>query len=201
MLENWFMIIQFCGLSGAGKSTLARSVETILNSKGYSVEIIDGDEYRKTLCSGLSFSKKDRVENIRRMAFVAAQLSKHGIISIICAINPYEEIRQEVAATYANTRTVHIDCSIETLKIRDTKGLYRKAFLPGDHPDKLTNLTGINDTFNVPTHPDLYINTDLHTIDDCAHRIARFIQQQQKQVAATKWIPLPLQGLTLPKNV
>lgn len=192
------MIIQLCGLSGAGKSTLARAVEIILNKKGLPVEIIDGDEYRKTLCYGLGFSKDDRMENMRRMAFVAGQLSKHGIIAIICAINPYDQIRHEVRATYPHTKTIHIDCSVETLKIRDTKGLYRKAFLPPDHPDKVNNLTGINDPFDIPGEPDLYVNTDLNTIAECARTIARFILQQEK--VENKWMPRAAHSLSLRKN-
>lgn len=169
------MIIQLCGLSGTGKSTLARAVETTLARQGWSVEIIDGDEYRKTLCQGLGFSEKDRMENVRRMAFVAAQLSKHGVIVLICAINPYEKIREEIREQYLQVKTVHIDCSIQTLRQRDTKGLYLRAFLPDDHPEKISNLTGINDPFDIPVDPDLYINTDIYSVSDCHIMLVKFI--------------------------
>lgn len=168
------MIIQLCGLSGTGKSTLARAVETTLTRQGLRVEVIDGDEYRKTLCHGLGFSEQDRMENVRRMAFVAGQLSRHGVIVIICAINPYEKIRQEIRDTYPQVKTVHIDCSIQTLRKRDTKDLYRRAFLPDDHPDKITNLTGINDAFDTPVDPDLYVNTDIYSVSDCHVMMVRF---------------------------
>jgi len=172
------MIIQFCGLSGAGKSTLAKTTGVELRNRHLAVEIIDGDEYRKTLCTGLGFSKKDRIENIRRMAFVAGKLSDHNIISIICAINPYEEMRREIASAYKNVMIIHIDCLLETLKIRDTKGLYQKALLPDAHPEKILNLTGINDSFDIPVNPDLYINTDKHTISDCTNKIVSYILEQ-----------------------
>ncbi|MGC4103194.1 MAG: adenylyl-sulfate kinase [Ferruginibacter sp.] len=171
------MIIQFCGLSGAGKSTLAREAEKQLQQLGIEVEIIDGDEYRATLCKGLGFSRQDRFENMRRMAFVAHQLSKHNIVAIICAINPYDEIRSEISTTYPGVVTMHIDCSVEVLKSRDTKGLYQKAFLPAGHPQKLHNLTGINDTFDTPSQPDLYINTDADTIINCSGKIVEFVQE------------------------
>jgi adenylylsulfate kinase len=174
------MIIQLCGLSGTGKTTLSIITSEMLISHGYSVEVIDGDEYRKTLCNGLGFSKEDRIENMRRMAFVAAQLSKHGIIAIICAINPFEEMRKEVVNKYGDVKTIHIDCPIETLKIRDTKGLYRKAFLPDDHPEKIRNLTGINDTFEPPVHSDLYINTDRYSINACTNKMVLFIERHFK---------------------
>ncbi|MBS1512502.1 MAG: adenylyl-sulfate kinase [Bacteroidetes bacterium] len=169
------MIIQFCGMSGAGKTTLARAAQKELQRRGIAVEIIDGDEYRASLCKGLGFSKQDRMENMRRMAFVAHQLSRYGIVSIICAINPYEEMRKEIRDIYPNVSTAHLDCSVEVLKIRDTKGLYQKAFLSADNPNKITNLTGINDPFEVPKEPDLYINTDTDTIVKCVNKLVQFI--------------------------
>jgi adenylylsulfate kinase len=189
------MIIQMCGLSGSGKSTLARSVETILKRRHIKVEILDGDEYRQTLCKGLGFSRHDRSENIRRMAFVARQLSKHGIVAIICAINPYEEVRQEVAASYPNVKTIHIDCSVEILKARDTKGLYQKAFLPEGHPEKIMNLTGINDPFDTPEQPDLHVNTDSDTIITCRDKLVHFIHEHLKRKEKSLVVNLNEPGL------
>jgi len=171
------MIIQFCGLSGAGKSTLAKSVKKELALYRLSVEVIDGDEYRKTLSNGLGFSKPDRLENIRRMAFVARQLSKYGIIAIICAINPYDEMRAEISETYPNVKLVHIDCSLSLLRSRDTKGLYKRALLPESHPEKVNNLSGINDPFDIPVDPDLYINTGEYSISQCTNMIVDFIRK------------------------
>jgi len=181
------MIIQLCGLSGSGKSTLARKAEQQLKKRGIDVEVIDGDEYRATLCKGLGFSRQDRFENMRRMAFVAHQLSKHGVVVIICAINPYEQIRHEIASMYPDVATIHIDCSVEILKARDTKGLYQKAFLPVGHPEKINNLTGINDPFDRPEQPDLHLNTDADTIINCTNKIVRFIQNNAK---TTKAVPV-----------
>ena len=171
------MIIQLCGLSGAGKTTLAKTAEKDLTLQHFSVEVLDGDEYRKSLCKELSFSKKDRFENLRRMAFVARQLSKHGIIAIICAINPYEEMRQEIGVSYPNVKTIHIDCSLETLRCRDTKGLYEKALLPEGHPDRIINFTGVSDPFETPIRPDLYVNTDGYSVEECAFKIVHFIRR------------------------
>ncbi len=167
-------IYQFTGLSGAGKSTLANAVKPLLEVAGRRVELIDGDVYRQVLCKDLGFSKADRQENIRRLAFVANLLSQHGVVVIIAAINPYEEIRQEIKKQYG-AEIVWINCGLETLKERDPKGLYRKAFLPDDHPEKLFNLTGVSDTFDVPEHPDLIINTEKQTIDEAVQQLADFI--------------------------
>jgi adenylylsulfate kinase len=169
------MIIQFCGLSGSGKTTLAMHTRNLLQEKGIPVELIDGDEYRKVLCADLGFSKEDRNTNIRRLAFVASKLSAHGIVTIICAINPYDAIREEIRAKYPDVKTVYIHCDMQTLIARDTKGLYKKALLPDDHPDKIKNLTGVNDPFDVPSSPDLVIDTSVETIDESIAKLLGLI--------------------------
>jgi adenylylsulfate kinase len=169
------MIIQFCGLSGSGKSTLAQHVKQYLALQNINVEILDGDEYRKVLCADLGFSKEDRNQNIRRLAFVASKLSQYNIVAIICAINPYGDIRLEIAKTYKNVKTVFIECDLETLKLRDTKGLYRKAFLPDGDPDKIHNLTGVNDPFEQPENPDLIIKSGTESIASSLEKLAQFI--------------------------
>ena len=169
------MVILLCGLSGAGKTTLANSVKYKLDESGTNTEIIDGDEYRKMLFKELSYSKNDRFENIRRLGFIASKFSARGIVTIISAINPYAEIRNELKETYPNVKTVFVDCSVEKLIDRDTKGLYKRALLPAGHPDKLFNLTGINDQFDIPQAPDLYLNTGKMDINECTLLLFNFI--------------------------
>jgi adenylylsulfate kinase len=169
------MILLFCGLSGAGKSTLAEKVRHKLASEDIFIEIIDADEYRQRLFKDLGYSMEDRFENVRRLGFIANKFSSHNIITIISAINPYDAIRKELLRTYKNVKVVHIDCEIDVLIGRDTKGLYKRALLPEGHPDKLSNLTGINDPFEAPVSPDLYINTDTMGIKECVNEIKSFI--------------------------
>src|SRR5438128_2470028 len=152
------MVIQFTGLSGAGKSTLAEKIKPLLETRGMKVEVVDGDVYRKTICSDLGFSKEDRCENIRRLGQVAFSFSQEGCVAIIAAINPFESVRLELTTKY-NAKTVWIKCGIDILKQRDTKGLYKRALLPDQHPEKVFNLTGINDVFEEPGCPHLVINT------------------------------------------
>jgi adenylylsulfate kinase len=178
------MIIQLCGLSGAGKTTIASSIRNKAAASGIPIEIIDGDAYRESLCKDLGFSKEDRCENIRRLGFVASRLSNHGVICIISAINPYENIRRELKMKYAQVKTVYIDCSLDELISRDTKGLYKRALLPDNHPDKLNNLTGVNDPFEAPAQPDLHLKTDEHSIIACTNSLFQFIQQSIKQQGA-----------------
>ena len=170
------LIIQFTGLSGAGKTTLAQKVNDLFEAQQIHVEVIDGDVYRTTLCKDLGFSKADRCENIRRLGKEASELAKNSDITIIAAINPYEEIRNELKVNY-NAKTVWIKCAVEILSQRDTKGLYKRARLPEGHPQKISNLTGFNDVYENPTQPDLIIDTALETPEISAGKLFRFLQQ------------------------
>lgn len=174
------LFIQMTGMSGAGKTTLSSLVAGRLRSRGYQVELIDGDEYRAGLCSDLGFSKEDRNTNIRRLGFVSKVLSRNNVISIISAINPYDDVRKELDALAENVKTVYIKCDLETLKSRDTKGLYRKALLPDDHPEKIHNFTGISDPFEEPNSPDLVIETNGQQIDKSAKILENFILRSVK---------------------
>lgn len=170
------MIIQFCGLSGSGKTTLASTTKAYFIRNKIDIEVIDGDEYRKSLCADLGYSKEDRNTNIRRLAFVASRLSQYHIIPVICAINPYEDIRREVSALYPDVKTIYIKCSLEELIRRDTKGMYARAYLPDGDTKKITNLSGVNDPFEEPVNPDLVIETDKLTIEESVQKLISFIE-------------------------
>lgn len=163
------------GLSGAGKSSIAHLAGETLTAMGYKVELMDGDDYRKHLCRDLGFSKADRIENIRRLGFVGLTLAKHGIISILAAINPYEEARDALKRASLLTKTIFIDCPITVTRQRDAKGLYRRALLPINHPDHLEHFTGISDPYEAPEHPDLVIKTHIETPEQSAKLLTDFI--------------------------
>jgi adenylylsulfate kinase len=164
------LFIQMTGLSGSGKTTLSRAVAEKLHKEGYKVELIDGDEYRTELCNDLGFSKEDRNQNIRRLGFVGKVLARNNVVAIMAAINPYQEIRNEVKQLGPFVKTVHMDCDIETLIDRDPKGLYKRA-LSGE----IKNFTGISDPFERPEDPDLIINTADESLEESVERLYGFI--------------------------
>ena len=172
------ILIQLFGLSGVGKTTLAQAVKKELSDRNLKVEIIDGDEYRKVICRDLSFTKDDRIENIKRLGFVGNILARNGIIAILSAISPYEVARKELKDQYQNVYGVWLDCPIAELIKRDTKGLYYRALLPVNDPDKINNLTGINDTFEIPENPDLIINTNDSDINESKTILLTFIYEK-----------------------
>jgi adenylylsulfate kinase len=170
------ILLQMTGLSGAGKTTISGHVKEHLQQMGYKVELLDGDIFRNTLCRDLGFSKQDRCENIRRMGFVADILIRNNIIVLMAAINPYEEIRRELSENYS-AKTIWVNCDIEILKQRDTKGLYRRAFLPENHPAKINNLSGVNDVFETPEHADLVLDTTQESVAQSVQKVVNFILQ------------------------
>ena len=138
---------------------MAQAAQKALVALGYKVEVIDGDDYRSHICSDLGFSKADRLENIRRLGFIGLTLAKQGIITILAAINPYEEARVALQSKSSIVKTVSLSCSLEALKKNDVKGLYKRALLPRDHPDYLPNFTGITAPYEPPSTPELVIQT------------------------------------------
>lgn len=168
------MIIQLTGLSGSGKTTIATLTKAQLSILGIKTEIVDGDTYRKTLCKDLGFSEADRKENIRRLGNVAHNFAEHGCVSIISAISPFEVTRQELSEKY-NAKTVWINCPLNILIKRDTKGLYHKALLPPGTPGRIDNFTGVTQVYESPQAPDLILFTDQEPQELSAQKLVSFI--------------------------
>jgi adenylylsulfate kinase len=171
------MFIQLTGLSGAGKTSIAKNVKLWMHvHKQLMLEVIDADEYRKTVCSDLGFSKEDRCENIRRLGKIAEEFAANKRIVIIAAINPYATIRAELKERY-DAKTVWINCNIEQLVKRDTKGLYQRTLLPDGDSRKIYNLTGINDPYEAPADADLILNTAMDNLATSTQKLYDFILQ------------------------
>jgi len=159
-------VVWFTGLSGAGKSTLATALHERLVARGERVELLDGDAVRENLSKGLGFSKADRDTNVRRIAFVAGLLARHGVTVLVSAISPYRDTRDEVLAALPNTVEVFVDAPLSVVTDRDVKGLYLKA-IAGEIP----HFTGVSDPYEAPISPDLHLRTDLKSIDACLNEL------------------------------
>ena len=166
--------IWLTGLSGAGKSTIAERLVTRLRAGGDSVELLDGDFVRTNLSQGLGFSREDRDINIRRIGFVAELLTRNGVIVVVAAISPYRDAREDVKRKIPRFIEVHVDCAIEVLTARDTKGLYKRA-LAGE----IGNFTGISDPYEPPLNPSIVIHTDRESIEEAVENIWRELEARE----------------------
>lgn len=161
------VVVLFTGLSGSGKSTLARALHDLLLEDGrHTVTSLDGDVVRRHLSAGLTFSRADRETNIRRIGWVAAEISRHGGVALCSPIAPFDETRQQVRAMVAEAGgdfvLVHVATPLEECERRDRKGLYAKA-RRGEIPD----FTGISSPYEVPEDATVTVDTTGRTIEDC----------------------------------
>jgi adenylyl-sulfate kinase len=155
------------GLSGSGKSTLAREVQVDLAKRGYRVEILDGDEVRRTATRRLGFSKADRDLNVRFIGTLAGFLSRNGVVAIVAAISPYLATRQDVRRRHGGAFVeVYVKCGLEELVRRDPKGLYAKA-LRGE----VERFTGISDPYEPPISPEITVCTENERVSASRRRI------------------------------
>jgi sulfate adenylyltransferase len=160
----------FTGLSGSGKSTIANVLlSKLLELGGRPITLLDGDLVRKNLSSELGFSKEHRNLNIKRIGYVAAEITKHRGIAVCAPIAPYDDIRKEVRAMiqpHGGFILVHVNTSVEECEKRDRKGLYAKA-----RAGIIKEFTGISDPYDVPTDAEVTIDTLNLSAEEAAQEI------------------------------
>ncbi|WP_230486767.1 adenylyl-sulfate kinase [Nocardioides anomalus] len=169
--ERQGLVVFFTGLSGSGKSTLARAfVDLLLEQGERTVTSLDGDVVRRNLSAGLTFSKQDRETNIRRIGWVAAEISRHGGVAVVSPIAPFDQTRQDVRRMVEDAGgaffLVHVATPLEECERRDRKGLYAKA-RRGEIPE----FTGISSPYEEPQDADVRVDTTGRTIPDALNDV------------------------------
>jgi adenylylsulfate kinase len=165
------MVIWLTGLSSAGKTTLGKDLLERLRAQGKNVEMLDGDVIRQQICKDLGFSRADRDENVRRIAFVADLLARNGIIVIVSAISPYRAARDEVRHRTPKFIEVYVNAPLEVCELRDVKGLYKKA-----RAGEIREFTGIDDAYEPPLQPEVECRTDLESVEESIEKILNWIR-------------------------
>jgi sulfate adenylyltransferase len=167
--------VWFTGLSCSGKSTTAEILETMLLEYGRRVTLLDGDVVRTHLSKGLGFSKEDRDVNIRRVAFVASEIVRHGAVVITATVSPYRSTRNEIRKLMDQGHfiEVYMDTPLEICEQRDVKGFYAKA-----RRGEIRNFTGIDDPYEPPLNPEIRLNATEHSPEENAQRIVDYLLER-----------------------
>ena len=175
--EKQGFTIFFTGLSGSGKSTIANGVLIkLLELGGRQVTLLDGDIVRTHLSSELGFSKEHRDINVKRIGYVASEITKNGGIAICAPIAPFKNPRSEnrkLIEQHGKYIQIYIATSLDECAKRDTKGLYAKAM-----SGELKGFTGVNDPYEVPDNPELIIDTIDMTPEESVQKVMIYLEKE-----------------------
>eukprot|EP00752_Nemacystus_decipiens_P018710 g16774.t1 len=173
------VVLWLTGLSGSGKSTVANALDVKLTAEGRHTYILDGDNVRHGLNSGLGFSAEDRRENVRRVAEVARLMVDLGIIVLVPVISPYRHDRDRARGRFniGEFVEVHVSTSLKTCEERDPKDLYKKA-----RAGEITNMTGVaaDAPYEAPENPEIDLKAEGEdcTVDVCADRLLSYLRDR-----------------------
>ena len=160
------------GLSGSGKSTIANAMERKLYNEGRMTVILDGDNLRSGVNNNLSFTDEDRLENVRRASEIAKIFAQQGIITFVSVITPKAILREMAREIIGEDyHEIYVHASFETTAKRDVKGLYAKAAA-----GKVKNFTGKDSGFEAPENPDLTLDTESNSLENCVSTLDSYIK-------------------------
>jgi len=164
----------FTGLSGAGKTTLSRMVYFEIRRRGFKAELLDGDIIRTNFSQELTFNRRDRDINVRRIGFVCHLLNKNDVIGVVAAIAPYDETRQYNRRLIENYNEVYVNCPLEVCEKRDVKGLYARA-----RRGEIRNFTGISDPYEPPVNPEIEVRTNIQSPDESMGLVIAHLEEKE----------------------
>ncbi len=166
----------FTGMSGSGKSTIARGVERALFDNGRLSVVLDGEDLRRGLSRDLGYTPEDRSENLRRCAHVARLLNENGFICLASLIAPSAAVRDKAAELVGRERflVIHVDAPVEVCQQRDPRGHYQSA-----EQGQMPRLPGAGTTYEAPTSPDLVLNTQQMSIEECVEKVVELLSSRK----------------------
>ena len=136
--------------------------------------MLDGDDVRQNLSAGLGFSREDRAENVRRIAFVADLLSRNGVLTFVAAVSPFRAGRDEARGRMgARFVEVHVQATVDECERRDVKGLYERA-----RQGEIKGFTGVSDPYEEPVAAELTIDTETETAEASADRLVEYVAER-----------------------
>ena len=164
-------ILWMTGLPCSGKTTIAKKLQEVYPN----LALLDGDELREWF-SPKDFSRDGRNEHNRRVAHLAKLLLEHNVPVSVSLISPFNENREDARKIIGDSKFIetYIKCPLSVCEERDVKGMYKKARL-----NEISNFTGVNDDYDIPDNPDLIINTENNTLDECVDQITQYLEEKR----------------------
>eukprot|EP01026_Neomeris_dumetosa_P011299 TRINITY_DN140779_c0_g1_i1.p2 TRINITY_DN140779_c0_g1~~TRINITY_DN140779_c0_g1_i1.p2 ORF type:complete len:280 (-),score=27.55 TRINITY_DN140779_c0_g1_i1:82-921(-) len=167
----------FTGYSGSGKSTVANATRVALLEEGSrTVSLLDSNEMRTALPAELGFTDEDRNSNVKRLAYVASEITKAGGIAVVVAIAPFKESRdyaRNIVSQYGGYIEIHISTPLEECEKRDTSGLYKKA-----RAGEIKDFTGIDSPYETPEAPEITIDCATVDVKQAVQEIVLYLEQE-----------------------
>ena len=162
------------GLPCSGKTTIARKLQEVYPK----LALLDGDELREWL-SPKDFSRDGRNEHNKRVAHLAKLLLKHDVSVLVSLISPFNENREDARKIIGDSKFIetYIKCPLSVCEERDVKGMYKKAKL-----NEISNFTGVNDDYDIPDNPDLIINTENNSLNECVDQITEYLDDYKSKL-------------------
>ena len=163
--------IWITGLPGAGKSTLARAMAETLSQRRLPCEVLDSGRLRQTpVGARVGFTRSDRDDNVRRLAWTAGLLASNGVVPIVAAVSPYRQAREEARSHIGDMVEVWVSTPRETCIDRDTTGLWDRA-LRGE----LRHFTGVDDPYEAPVAPEVICDMALLPLEYALGRVMKYV--------------------------
>jgi adenylylsulfate kinase len=158
-------VLWFTGLSGSGKSTIAVRVSRELARRGVPVEYIDGDALREVF-PDTGFTRSEREAHLRRTGYMASRLAAHGVTVVASLVSPYRDSREFVRRLCREFVEIYVATPLDECERRDVKGLYARA-----RAGEIRNFTGIDDPYEVPEQPELTLDTQTLSVEQCVSTV------------------------------
>jgi adenylylsulfate kinase len=165
-------VLWFTGLPACGKSTIADLVFKELSNLELEIERLDGRDIRK-LYPEVGFSRRERIAHLKRVSHMIRLLEKNNVSVVASFISPYTESRDEIRKMIKdNFIEIYVKASLESCKSRDTKGIYIRA-----EKGEIQNFTGISDVYEEPRSPQLVLDTDNLSAEECAQQVIEYVEK------------------------
>lgn len=175
------LIFWFTGLSGSGKTTVAEAVKPLLELKGYSVLILDGDDVRNRLHLDLGFSEQDIKKNNSLIVGLCQTHQKDYDAILVPIISPYKTSREQARVLLGDTFfEIYFSADLTIVMKRDVKGLYGKA-----KRNQINNLIGYSPSniYEIPQNPDFVVNSGQDSVKKSISEFYAFIIHKLESIA------------------